>query len=110
MMIRDRYSGDCKGFGFVYFDDEDDAIEAKEGITKNVVKLENRVLRIDFSLTDHSGGGTRGGGGRRGGWNDEHKPCRDWARGVCTYGDRCRFNHDGPEGERRSRSRSSYSR
>jgi len=112
IMIRDRESGQCKGFGFVYFDEEDDAIDAKDGLTKNVVKLEGRVLRIDYSLTDHSGRGARGGGERRGGWGDEKKPCRDWARGICNYGDRCRFNHDGPEGERRSRSRSrsSYSR
>jgi len=59
-MINDRHSGDCKGFGFVYFDRTEDAVRAKRVLTSSVTKMHGRVLRIDFSLTDHSGGGSFG--------------------------------------------------
>merc|ERR1712137_761048 len=37
-------------------------------------------------------GGGKGGFGGGGGMSSQ--PCRQWAAGNCSFGDRCRFSHD----------------
>ena len=42
-------TGRSRGFGFVYYDNEDDAADAKE--RANGMELDGRRIRVDFSIT-----------------------------------------------------------
>ena len=42
-------TGRSRGFGFVYFDNREDAEEAKE--RANGMELDGRRIRVDFSIT-----------------------------------------------------------
>jgi len=42
-------TGRSRGFGFVYFDNKDDAEEAKE--RANGMELDGRRIRVDYSIT-----------------------------------------------------------
>ena len=70
-IIRDRYTGDSRGFGFVEMDNEH---EAGEAIGKlNGTELGGRTLTVNEAkpMERRSGGGGGGGGGRgrdRGGY------------------------------------------
>ena len=70
-IIRDRYTGDSRGFGFVEMDNEQ---EAGEAIGKlNGTELSGRTLTVNEAkpMERRSGGGGGGGGGRgrdRGGY------------------------------------------
>nr|CAB3267205.1 transformer-2 protein homolog alpha-like [Phallusia mammillata] len=48
-VVIDQKTGRSRGFGFVYFDHEDDAAEAKE--RANGMELDGRRIRVDFSIT-----------------------------------------------------------
>ncbi|KAL3041211.1 hypothetical protein OYC64_019421 [Pagothenia borchgrevinki] len=92
-VIRDRETGNSRGFGFVKYDNAEDAKDAMDGM--NGTSLDGRSIRVDEA---GKGGGPRGGGGSRGG------------RGRGGYGGERSYGGGG--GDRRERSyggdRSSY--
>jgi len=48
-IVYDKKSGRSRGFGFVYFERLEDAIQAKEGATGG--EIDGQRIRIDFSIT-----------------------------------------------------------
>jgi transformer-2 protein len=48
-VVYDRQTGRSRGFAFVYYDEIDDAREAKE--KTNGVEVDGRRIRVDFSIT-----------------------------------------------------------
>ncbi|MFQ5502395.1 MAG: RNA recognition motif domain-containing protein [Phycisphaerae bacterium] len=73
-VIKDRYSGESKGFGFVEMDDDSEAQAAIDGL--NGKDLDGRSLKVNEARPREprrgGGGGGRGGygGGGRGGRRD----------------------------------------
>ena len=64
-ILKDRFSGKSKGFGFLKMPSED---EAKAAIQENNGKdLKGAALRVDEAHPRPVGGGRRGSGSRRGG-------------------------------------------
>ncbi len=61
-IIKDRYSGESRGFGFVEMPDKAEAESAIEGL--NGKELKGRTLNVNEARPRSEGGG---GGGRRGG-------------------------------------------
>ena len=49
MCILILQTGRSRGFGFVYYENEDDAADAKERV--NGMELDGRRIRVDFSIT-----------------------------------------------------------
>ncbi|MEP0828140.1 MAG: RNA-binding protein [bacterium] len=71
-IIKDKFSGESRGFGFVEMSSKDEALAAISGL--NGKQLHNRSLNVNEARprTDGGGGGGRGrnfGGGNRGGGN-----------------------------------------
>ena len=72
-LIRDRYSGEPRGFGFVEMSNDDEADKAvqtmngKDFLGRNLVVNEARPMREGGGGARRGGGGGGGGGGR-GGW------------------------------------------
>jgi RNA recognition motif-containing protein len=65
-VITDRDSGRSRGFGFVSFENDEDAERALEKM--NGTELDGRSLRVDHATEQQrGGGGGRGGRGGRGG-------------------------------------------
>ncbi len=66
-LLKDRYTGELRGFGFVIMDSKDDALKAIEAI--NGSELEGRKLVVNEARPkrDNRGGGGGGRGGFRGG-------------------------------------------
>ncbi len=73
-IIKDKFSGESRGFGFVEMPSKDDAQKAISGL--NGSELKGRTLNVNEAKprTEGGGGGGRGGfnrggggGGRRGG-------------------------------------------
>jgi RNA recognition motif-containing protein len=68
-IIRDIYSGDPRGFGFVEFSSKSDAIAAINEM--NGKEFRGQELKVneafDKRSNDRKGGGRRSGGSRRGG-------------------------------------------
>jgi RNA recognition motif-containing protein len=85
-IIKDKYSGQSKGFGFVEMENDDDAKRALEALNgkefqgREIVVNEARP-RKEFS----GGGGSGGGGGRRGGGGGGGD--RGYGGGGGGYGD-----------------------
>ena len=118
-IVYDAQTGRSRGFSFVYFEDKNDAAEAKERC--NGIDIGGRKIRVDFSITQRahtptpgiymgkpthpryrSGGDSRGGdsrGGSGGGGS------RGYDRGGRSY-DRRRSPSPYRRGARYSRSRS----
>jgi len=68
-IIKDRYSGESRGFGFVEMSDDGEAAAAIEGM--NGKDLDGRALKVNEAKErePRSGGGRGGhGGGGRGGY------------------------------------------
>ena len=64
-IIKDRYSGESRGFGFVEMSDKAEAESAIEGL--NGKELKGRTLSVNEARPRSEGGRGGGGGGRRGG-------------------------------------------
>ncbi|KAJ8903379.1 hypothetical protein NDN08_004487 [Rhodosorus marinus] len=61
-VIYDRESGRSRGFGFVTFDNDEDADQAVESLDGQ--ELDGRRIRVNEAM-DRAGGGGGGGGGPR---------------------------------------------
>ncbi|MEW6014831.1 MAG: RNA-binding protein [Candidatus Zixiibacteriota bacterium] len=71
-IIKDKFSGESRGFGFVEMSSKEEALAAISGL--NGKQLRDRSLNVNEARprTDGGGGGGRGrnfGGGNRGGGN-----------------------------------------
>jgi RNA recognition motif-containing protein len=64
-ILKDKFSGRPRGFGFVDMPDNKEAQAAIDGL--NGKEFMGRALNVNEARprTDHRGGGKRGGGGRR---------------------------------------------
>jgi RNA recognition motif-containing protein len=65
-IIKDRYSGESRGFGFVEMDNDNEADAAIDGL--NGKELQGRSLRVNEARPQEQrgSGGSGGGGGGRG--------------------------------------------
>ena len=66
-IIKDKFSGDSRGFAFVEMPSKEEAMAAIAGL--NNQELEGRALNVNEAkprATGGGGGGNRGGGGGRG--------------------------------------------
>lgn len=48
-VVYDHQTGRSRGFAFIYYEDIDDAIDAKERC--NGLELDGRKIRVDYSIT-----------------------------------------------------------
>lgn len=67
-IIKDKYSGESKGFGFVEMPKKEEALEAIEALNES--ELEGQKITVNEARPKkdfRGGGGHRGGGGYRGG-------------------------------------------
>ncbi len=66
-VIKDKYSGESRGFGFVEMPSKDEAQKAIDEM--NGKDLQGSPINVNEARprADRGGGGGRGGGGRRGG-------------------------------------------
>lgn len=64
-LIKDKYTGESKGFGFVEMDNNQDAQDAIK--TLDGTDLDGRTIKVNEAKPreDRGGGGNRGGGGGR---------------------------------------------
>lgn len=61
-VIKDRFSGESRGFGFVEMPSRDDAMAAIEGL--NGTDFKGRSITVNEAKPKTGGGGGGGGGGR----------------------------------------------
>ncbi len=77
VVIRDKYSGESRGFGFVEMDSTDDGKKAIEDLNGSELKGRAIVVNEARPRAENRGrGGQRGGprgGGRRGGGGSYHR-------------------------------------
>jgi RNA recognition motif-containing protein len=60
-IIKDKYSGEPRGFAFVEMSSKDEAIAAISGL--NGQEIDGRALNVNEAKPRTEGGGNRGGGG-----------------------------------------------
>lgn len=60
-IIKDKYSGEPRGFAFVEMSSKDEAIAAISGL--NGQEIDGRALNVNEAKPRNEGGGNRGGGG-----------------------------------------------
>jgi len=67
-VIKDKFSGESRGFGFVEMANKEEAEKAIAEL--NGTELKGRALNVNEARprTDRRGGGGGGGGGRRNSW------------------------------------------
>ena len=67
-IIKDKFTGESRGFGFVEMSSKDEAMAAISGLNGN--ELNGRTLNVNEARprTERSGGGGGGGRGGRGGF------------------------------------------
>ncbi len=72
-IIKDKYTGESRGFAFVEMSDQDAATAAISGV--NGQDLNGRTLNVNEARprTERGGGGDRGGGGGRGGRDNSRR-------------------------------------
>lgn len=73
-VIRDRATGDSRGFGFVEMENDQEAADAIAGLDQK--ELAGRVVTVNEARPRTSGGMRRGGGG--GGGGDSRRRGRSW--------------------------------
>ena len=66
-VLKDRYTGEPRGFGFVEMPEKSEGIAAISGL--NGKELNGRAIKVNEAKPreDRNGGGSRGGGGGGGG-------------------------------------------
>ena len=64
-VIKDRFTGEPRGFGFIEMPEQEEAKTAMESLNGNELKGKSIIVNEARSRTDKRRGG--GGGGRRGG-------------------------------------------
>lgn len=64
-LIRDRYTNECKGFGFITFTDAD---SAKQALAADGKDFKGRAMKISIAKPQERTGGGAGGGAGRGGF------------------------------------------
>ena len=64
-VIMDRETGRSRGFGFITFDDDHDAVNAMNEM--NGKEIDGRSIKVNEAQEKPAGGGGGGGGGYRGG-------------------------------------------
>ncbi len=69
-LIKDRFSGESKGFGFIEMDSKDEAKAAIDGL--NGKEIKGKAIRVNEALPRDNGGRGKhsGGGGNRGRYNN----------------------------------------
>jgi len=103
----DRDYNRPKGFGFITFENPNDAKVAKEELHEKDIL--GRAIRVDLSTPkdqlppprrrdDRGGGGGGFGGPPRG---PRSNVCYSWRRGECDRGRDCRFDHFESDGDDR---------
>ena len=60
-IIKDKYSGEPRGFAFVEMSSKDEAMAAISGL--NGQEIDGRALNVNEAKPRNEGGGNRGGGG-----------------------------------------------
>jgi RNA recognition motif-containing protein len=67
-IVKDKFSGQSRGFGFVEMPNNEEAQAAIDGLNGN--EFMGRALNVNEARPrpDHRGGGKRGGGGRGRSW------------------------------------------
>jgi len=94
-IITDKFSGQSRGFGFVEFSDDAEAMQAVEDI--NGIELEGKNLSVNEARPQGSGNNRRRSGGYRGGRGNAERGGNDRGgyRGGnrSGYGDRRRSNN-----------------
>jgi len=73
-IIKDRFTGQSRGFGFVVMENKDEALAAIEQMNGKEVKGKNLTVNEARPKRDNMGGGGRprnGGGGSRGGFGNK---------------------------------------
>ncbi|XP_049454691.1 cold inducible RNA binding protein a isoform X3 [Epinephelus fuscoguttatus] len=114
-VIRDKETGRSRGFGFVKYDNSDDAKDALEGM--NGKTLDGRAIRVDeagkggrsnrgFGSGPRGQRGGFGGRGRGGGYNGERSYDRGY--GERSFGNEGRFGGGGGGQYRNSGGYSNY--
>ena len=99
-ILKDRFSGKSKGFGFVKMPSEE---EGKAAIKENNGKdLKGATLRVDEAHPRPVGSGRRGGGPRRGGGSRRSSGPRRGGSGGERGGGRGGRRNDSNRGGRRS--------
>ena len=99
-ILKDRFSGKSKGFGFVKMPSEE---EGKAAIKENNGKdLKGATLRVDEAHPRPVGGGRHGGGPRRGGGSRRSSGPRRGGSGGERGGGRGGRRNDSNRGGRRS--------
>jgi len=83
-VVLDGHTGRSRGFAFIYYENQDDATEARNAM--NGADMDSRKIRVDYSITKRphtptpgmymgrpTQGSRHGGGGRRGGYDRDRR-------------------------------------
>ena len=86
-VVKDRHSGQSKGFGFVDFESVEAAQAMVEAARKKELKLGDRLLMFHYSKPlpeRHAGGGGGGAGGGGGEGEGDKQRLLDWVCPSCN--------------------------
>jgi cold-inducible RNA-binding protein len=77
-IIKDKYSGESREFGFVEMPSKEEAQAALDGMSGKELKEKTIIVNEAKPRQDNRGGGGRGGGGRGGGGRGGGGGKRPW--------------------------------